>query len=253
MATVTKECSVCLSTKGRVRAAPDGVYYCKLHRPPGGKRVINRRTGRAPGLPVKGISLAQQVKNLKNETVAMQMRMRGVSYAEIARTLDVDPATAKRFILRATEELRGDHMAVLEERFIMSMARVDEIHRAIFTRALGQKRLVTDKFGRPVTDPFTGKQAEETVAPDIDALKIITRLALETMRMRLDSKAIRIETTGADGGPIVTAAVDSMEAARLVREAFGAKVARVPSDASEVPRDGGDDDGGEGEDGGAAE
>lgn len=190
------------------------------------------RTGRVPkGKNSHMKSPEATALQLNNEKMAMELKLRGASYKQIAEHMTVDVRTAKRYVARGLEEYFDSHSEVAQRYKAFNLARTDQLIRTYFPRALGGTR--KDK------DPVSGQEVVTTIDPDAEAAKIALYAMRDQNRMLGAEAAIRVEHTGKDGGPIETSVVDAMDAARAVREAFGGAAAKsMPGSAVSAVQNG---------------
>lgn len=161
---------------------------------------------------------ADTAKDLQNQKTAISLKTSGVPYSEIAEHLGVDLKTAKRLVARGLEEYYDDHAEVAHRYSGINLARYDRLMRSWLPRALGGKQTVKD--------PVTGNDVVQVIDPNAEAAHICITAMRDLNRHLGNGQAIRLTHEGPNGGPILTAAVDAMDAARLVREAFGGNAAK---------------------------
>lgn len=187
------------------------------------KHKVSSKTGRVTEKTAQRVPNDGQVlKNLANQKLAAELRIRGASYQQIAEHMNMDVRSVKRLVQRSLEEYHDSHIEVVQEYLALNLARSDQLMRVWLPKALGGTR--KEKIADPVTGQIT--EVQTTMEPDPQAAKIVLDAMRDIGRLLGTGNANRIELTGAAGGPIVTAAVDAMDAARLVREAFGGAAAK---------------------------
>jgi hypothetical protein len=192
----------------------------------------SERLGRAPKKSTerKQRSFENTATELTQQKQAAELKLNGATYPQIAEALGVDDRTARRLIARALDEYFEDRNAVVQRIVGTNLARYDQLFRTWWPRAVGGKKI----------DPKTGKEIE--IEPNQEAARIALRAMRDLNMLIGHGETLRIEHTGANGGPIVTAQVDAMEAARLVRANFGGKVTPpVLAQVNPVPNVGGDE------------
>lgn len=155
-----------------------------------------------------------------------ELKMLGRTDASIALQLGVDKRTVARLKARAYEDQYVDNTQFVQEQNAQTNARLDAIVATYLPRALGS----TVQNADGTTTKFE---------PDPDAAMVVLRAERDRVRMVNAGRPMRVEHTGAAGGPIVTANVEPREKARVVRQSFLASAAAAAND------DGGGDDGGE--------
>lgn len=155
------------------------------------------------------------MRQKEDERTVLTLRARGATSAQIAEALGgVDEKTVRRIWYRAFDEYLGDHNKLVQQKLAEGTARMEAVFRTWLPKALGGLVQKRDADGNIV---------EVEVQPDPKAAEIVVRTQLAIARMY--GLGQRFELTGANGGPIVTANATAQDAARLMRDSFGGKVA----------------------------
>lgn len=148
-----------------------------------------------------------KVRELDMQRAAIQLKLQGATLPAIAKQLGVDERTVRRLRARALEEYLTDRDELVQIAVAEAFATYDAIRRTWWVRAVGG--VVTKADG-----------TEERFEPDAEALRLILRAQRDKNLLVSHGQPVRVEHTGAAGGPIVTAQVDAMDRARLIREDF---------------------------------
>lgn len=160
-------------------------------------------------------SVKNQIKDAKNYKAAADLKAEGYTHVMIAAELGITTETAKVWINRGLEEYRGDVIEATQRHVAIAQARYDRFMRTWDRLAHGYTiRLRSGKLKR--------------VLPDKEAAHLWLRAMRDYNHLMTAGQTQRVELTGPAGGPVVTAALDEMEAARLIREMFGDAAAKNP-------------------------
>ncbi len=172
--------------------------------PPKGKRLVKRTkrltsTGRTPRGPNnKMLAPEEAAKALQQQKMAADLKIRGMSYQQIADVMGTDTRAVKRLVQRALEEYYDSHTEVVQRYVGIQLARYDVLMKTWMPKALGGQRK------EKVTDPMTGTEVEKlvTLEPDPVAAKITLDGMRDQNRFLGNGQAARFEHTGSEGGPI---------------------------------------------------
>jgi hypothetical protein len=160
----------------------------------------------------------QIVLDLSKQKVAVELKIRGATYAQIAEHLGVAEQTAKLAVSRGLQEYYDDHHEVVHRYLGINLARYDALMRAWLPKALG---------GQRQERRADGTMEVITMEPNGFATKVVLEALRDMGRLLGNGQTLHVEHSGPNSGPIMTAAVDAMEAARAVRAAFGDAAARA--------------------------
>ncbi len=197
-------------------------------------RARRESTGRfAPGAPKgkhagSGRSPERVVAEVTKQRQVLAMTNRGMSHSRIAELLGVDVRTVARLLSRAVEEYLVDHQEFMQREMAKMFAKYDAIDMVWWPRVVGGD----------VIDPVTGERS--IARPDVEAFRVYRGYLRDKGQLLKHGVPIRVEHTGAAGGPIVTAEADAMETARLISEDFRARLQRGEGGpaATPIPDDG---------------
>jgi hypothetical protein len=150
--------------------------------------------------------------------MAVELKTRGASYAQIAEHLQCDDSTARTLVSRGLAEYFDDHHEIVHRYLGINLARYDQMMRTWFPKALGGTMKVRNADGTERVVP---------VEPDAEAARICIDIMREVNKLLGNGQSVRMEITAGANGAVLTAAVDAMEAARAVRAAFGEGAAKM--------------------------
>lgn len=160
--------------------------------------------------PPRMKSPSTQLRDLDLQKTIAQLSLRGMSNNRIAERLGIDPVTVAQHLARALHDKHGDLDKVVAVEFAKTLAQIDAMIFSLHAKA----------HGGVFIDETTGERQE--IKQDLEAARVHERyLRLRAMLLG-KMQPTRVEVTGANAGPIVTATVDAMEAARAMREEFQA-------------------------------
>lgn len=182
------------------------------------KRIRNEVLGHRPRAEVPPGSQDRREKSpenraeeLRRQRFVLQRRNQGVPEDVIAEHLGVDERTVSRIYNRALEAYAADHKRALEQIVRRGQSVRDALRRTWMIRATG---------GELEVEGPDGARTRQRIEPDEKAARVILRLQRDEDMLLQHMQPLRVEHTGAGGGPILTAEADPAEKARAIRMAF---------------------------------
>lgn len=144
-----------------------------------------------PVLPPR--SFEATVRDLEQQATAVRMKVEGYSHPEIAAALKVSVARVPSLLANGLEEYREKRNKAVEKYFALHTRRYDVLLQKWMPRALGAVVQVKNEDGAIV---------DATIPPDPEAARVVATYLRDAARMFGFNK-LRVEHTGAHGGPIV--------------------------------------------------
>lgn len=182
-------------------------------------------SARAPGKSSRGgptakarqhqVDPVKRARELQDQQVAFEMTLRGFGRKQIAERLKCSSRRAARLVARGLDEQLADRDQLVHHYMAKGLAQADGLLRVWWVRATGYTKVdehgeaVRDENGRPVV-----------VEPDHKAAMVVARVLRDRNILIGHGQTVRVEHTGAGGGPIMTANISAMEAAMKVRQRF---------------------------------
>ncbi len=154
-----------------------------------------------------------KTKNAKRLADVLSLLNRGATIAMIADHVGMDRSTVIKIMSDARAEYTKDIEVLVQENNMMILATDAALRRSMMPLAMGGF----------IEHPVTGKV--EYREPNPKAAQIIVRLNEQRIAMNRVLMPTRMEVTGANQGPVITASVGAMDAADLVRAEFGGNAA----------------------------
>jgi hypothetical protein len=156
---------------------------------------------------------------------ALDLRRQGLSYSQIAATMNSSKSIVHRDVGRLLKRLAKQNDGLTAEFRALELERLDDLERAA-------RRVLTDKHvnishGRVVydteIDSITGEVKKVKMmddAPILQAIHALIRIGERRARLLGIDMPTRTELGGPDGGPIVAVTTDDLAARfeQLVRE-----------------------------------
>jgi DNA-binding CsgD family transcriptional regulator len=139
------------------------------------------------------LSQEAQLRLGQQEAALLKMKVRGASETQIAASLGVDRSTVNRIWASAMTEWNGDHHRLVSKKFAEMLA----AHEA------------------EIADTYTWEESDPAAAA---LIRHRARMAIS--RICGHGNVSKVEHTGANGGPIMTAQATPQDAAALVRARF---------------------------------
>lgn len=128
------------------------------------------------------------------QTQAVQLKTEGYTHVQIADELNVPVHTVPKLLADGLREYTSSRDEAVKKSIAIQTARYDRLFQKWMPRAIGRKEMVENKDGAMV---------EITHAPDPEAARIVASLMRDYGRM-FGLNKIRVEHTGAGGGPILS-------------------------------------------------
>lgn len=153
--------------------------------------------------------------DLQLQKSIFQLVIRGATLRQIAEQLDIGLKRAGRLQARALDEYLADRNELIHLRMAKSFATIDAMFRTWVPRATGYFK----------KDAETG--TDVWVEPDPKAAHIVDRYVRANNMLIGYGVAVKVEHTGAAGGPIMTAHLDARAAAAMFRESNNANAPQV--------------------------
>jgi hypothetical protein len=156
---------------------------------------------------------------------ALDLRRQGLSYSQIAATMNSDKTTAHRDVTRLLKRLAKQNDGLTAEFRALELERLDDLERA--ARRILTNSHVNISHGRVVYDTeidnITGEVKKVKMMDDgpvLQAVHALIRIGERRARLLGIDAPTRAELTGAEGGPIVAVSTDDLAARfeQLVRE-----------------------------------
>jgi hypothetical protein len=176
----------------------------------------------------------KRAEELRLQRMVFDLTIRGMNARQIAAACNVGRRRAARLVARALDEAMADRDELVHLYMAKSIAQGDALLRTWMPRAMGYQRV--DENGNPLRNEDGTLQVVE---PDPKAALIVARVIRDRNILIGYGTTVKVEHTGAQGGPIMTAHLDARASAAMIRESFpnGPRVILAEGqDVTDVPK-----------------
>lgn len=160
-----------------------------------------------------------RANELQLQRSIFQLVVRGATLRQISEQLNIGLKRAGRLQARALDEYLADRNELVHLRMAKSFATIDSMFRTWVPRATGYFKKVDNE--------------DVWVEPDPKAAHIVDRYVRSNNMLIGYGVSVKVEHTGAAGGPIMTAHLDARAAAAMFREGNNANAPQVFLDEGE--------------------